>query len=142
MVFTHGDLKMAGSTLRNSTLVCSLVIGTAVTACASEDSANAAQPGGVVAVQSGPCWHVGVSDWTCPDSQMVASRPDYVTGVSITVQTRDGKSQTVRLPAGVDAIFLTKEATEKFLLSYYWATNKEKAEAVQRKLGTLRDAAR
>jgi hypothetical protein len=73
---------------------------------------------------------------------MMASRPDYVTSVSMTVETSDGKRATVRLPAGVDAIFLTKDATEKFLLSYYWATNREKAEAVQRKLGTLRDAAR
>ncbi len=133
---------MARLRLRYLILVFSLITGTALSACASEDSADAAQPGGRVAVLTGPCWHVGVSDWTCPDSTMMASRPDYVTSVSMTVETSDGKRATVRLPAGVDAIFLTKDATEKFLLSYYWATNREKAEAVQRKLGTLRDAAR
>jgi hypothetical protein len=67
--------------------------------------------------------------------------PDYITSVSMTVETRDGKRFTKKLPAGVDAVFLTKQSTEKFLLSYYWATNREKAEALTRRLNTIKDAA-
>ena len=128
---------MAGSTLRNSVVVLSVIAVAAVSAyLLSGSPANAAQPGG----GSGPCWHVGVSDWECPDSMMVRTS-DYVTGVSITVETREGKRVTKRLPAGVDAIFLTRQSTEKFLLSYYWATNKEKAEALTRKLTVIREPA-
>ena len=126
---------MAGSKLRNSIIALGLLIGAAITTyVVSADGASlAAQPGG----GSGPCWHVGVSDWDCPDS-MAVSRPDYVTGVSVTIETRDGKRVTKRLPATTDAIFLTRESTERFLLSYYWATNKEKAMALTRRLEAIR----
>lgn len=132
---------MAGSRLRNSIVVLGLVTAAAVSAyLLSRDTADAAQPGGrQVALLSGPCWHVGVSDWTCPDSTMSTGRADYVTSVSVTVETRDGKRSTVKLPAGVDAIFLTRESTEKFLLSYYWATNREKAMALTTKLARIKD---
>jgi hypothetical protein len=145
-LFTNGELKMAGSRLRNSIVVIGLVTAAGGATYALSDgtptSASAAQPGGaVVAIQTGPCWHVGVSDWTCPDSMMAVRSADYVTSVSITVETKDGKRITTKLPAGVDALFLTREATEKFLLSYYWATNKAKAEALTRKLATIKDAA-
>ena len=70
---------------------------------------------------------------------MSVGRADYVTSVSVTVETRDGKRSTVKLPAGVDAIFLTRESTEKFLLSYYWATNKEKAMALTSGLARIKD---
>ena len=45
-----------------------------------ESSAIAAQPGG----GGDPCWHVGVSDWQCPDSSMMRTS-EYITSVSITV---------------------------------------------------------
>jgi hypothetical protein len=136
---------MAGSRLRNSIVVLGLVTaalgGAYVLSDDSPASASAAQPGARTAVlMSGPCWHVGVSDWTCPDSMMVRSA-DYVTSVSVTVETKDGKRTTTKLPSGIDAIFLTRDATEKFLVSYYWATNKAKAEALTRKLATIKDAA-
>jgi len=137
---------MAGSRLRTSIVVLGLVaVAGGAMYVLSDDtptSASAAQPGGaVLAIESGPCWHVGVSDWTCPDSTMAVRSSDYVTSVSITVETRDGRRVTTKLPAGVDAIFLTKQSTEKFLLSYYWSTNKEKAEALTRRLTALKDAA-
>lgn len=128
---------MPGSRLRNSIVVLSLIAVAAVSAYVlSGNPANAAQPGG----GSGPCWHVGVSDWECPDSMMVRS-PDYITSVSMTVETRDGRRVTKKLPAGIDAIFLTRQSTEKFLLSYYWATNKEKAEALTRRLTGIKEPA-
>lgn len=137
---------MAGSRLRNSIVVLGLVTASlGITYALSDDSpasANAAQPSSRTAVLlSGPCWHVGVSDWTCPDSTMAVRSADYVTSVSVTVETKDGKRTTTKLPAGIDAIFLTRDATEKFLVSYYWATNKAKAEALTRKLATLKEAA-
>jgi hypothetical protein len=131
---------MGRSRLRNSIVGLGLV--TAVVAImyvlydGPAGSASAAQTGG----GGDPCWHVGVSDWTCPDS-MMARTSDYITSASLTIETKDGRRLTRRLPAGVDAIFLTKESTEKFLLSYYWATNREKAEALTRRLTALRDAA-
>lgn len=128
---------MAGSRLRNSIVVLGLfAILAAATYVLSGNPANAAQPGG----GSGPCWHVGVSDWDCPDSMAVRGA-EYVRNVSITVETSDGKRITKRLPAGVDAIFLTRGSTEKFLLSYYWATNKEKAEALTRRLAAIKEPA-
>jgi hypothetical protein len=135
---------MSDSRVRSLIVGFGLVTVTAVTTYVlSNEPANAAQVSSQSAqLIAGPCWHVGLSDWQCPDSMMIASRPDYVTSVSMTVETRDGKRASVRLPAGVDAIFLTREATEKFLLSYYWSTNKEKAQAVERKLTALRDAQR
>ena len=131
---------MAGSRLRRSIVLLGLVTVAAVSAyLLSRDTASAAQTGSQVALLNGPCWHVGVSDWVCPDSTMTAGRSDNVTSVSLTVETRDGKRSTVRLPAGVDAIFLTRESTEKFLLSYYWATNREKAMALTSKLARIKD---
>ena len=128
---------MAGARLRKSIIVLGVIAVAAVSAYVLSGSpANAAQPGG----GSGPCWHIGVSDWTCPDS-MAASSADYITSVSVTIETRDGRRVTRRLPAGVDAMFLTRSATEKFLLSYYWATNKEKAEALTRRLTAIREPA-
>ena len=126
---------MPASRFRNSFVVLGIITVVAATAYVlSGDAAIAAQPSG----GGGPCFHLAVSDWDCPDSMMV--RPDYVTGVSITVETRDGKRFMKRLPAGVDAVFLTKQSTEKFLLSYYWATNKEKAEGLTRRLNAIREA--
>lgn len=127
---------MAASRLRNSMIVLGFFAVAAVAAYALSNPANAAQPGG----GSGPCWHIGVSDWDCPDSMAVRS-PDYITSVSVTIETRDGRRVTRKLPAGVDAMFLTKASTEKFLLSYYWATNKEKAEALTRRLPTIKEPA-
>ena len=128
---------MAGSRFRNSIVVFGIITVVAATAYAlSGNAAIAAQPGN----GSGPCWHVGVSDWDCPDSTMARSS-DYITSVSITVETRGGKRVTKKLPAGIDAIFLTKQSTEKFLLSYYWATNREKAEALTRKLTAIKEPA-
>jgi hypothetical protein len=127
---------MPGSRFRNSIAVLGIITVAGATAYVLSGDAIAAQPGG----GSGPCWHVGVSDWDCPDSTMVRG-PDYITSVSMTVETRDGKRFTKKLPAGVDAVFLTKQSTEKFLLSYYWATNREKAEALTRRLNTIKDAA-
>ena len=144
MCSPNGDLKMARSRLRTwiVILVVFAATGTIYTLSrGTPNSANAAQPSSrTAALLTGPCWHVGVSDWTCPDSTMYVRSADNVTTVSVTVETRDGKKLTARLPAGVDAIFLTKEATEKFLLSYYWATNKVKAEGLTRKLATIREA--
>lgn len=126
---------MPASRFRNSIVVLGIISVVAVTAYVlSGDAAIAAQPGG----GGGPCFHVAVSDWDCPDSTM--SRADYITSVSVTVETRDGKRFMKRLPAGVDAVFLTKQSTEKFLLSYYWATNKEKAEGLTRRLSAIREA--
>lgn len=138
---------MTGSRLRNSIVALGLVAAAVGASYGLSNSApaaaNAAQPSSRAAVAqlTGPCWHVGVSDWTCPDSTFAARTSEYITSVSITVETRDGKRVTSRLPAGVDAVFLTRDATEKFLLSYYWATNKTKAEALTRKLVTIKEAA-
>ena len=137
---------MAGSRLHNSIVVLGLVTAALGVAYVLSDGtptpAGAAQPSGrTMAIMSGPCWHVGVSDWTCPDSTMAVRSADYVTSVSVIVETKDGKRTTTKLPAGIDAIFLTRDATEKFLVSYYWATNKAKAEALTRKLATIREVA-
>ena len=133
---------MAGSRLRNSIVVLVFVTVAAVSAYLfSRGTADAAQPSGrQVALLSGPCWHVGVSDWVCPDSLAVRSA-DYVTSLSLTIETRDGKKRTVKLPAGVDAMFLTKDATERFLLPYYWATNRNKALALTEKLRVIKEPA-
>jgi hypothetical protein len=134
---------MARSRLRTSMIAVALVLGGMITTflISDDDSASAAQPGRQFSIMSGPCWHVGVSDYTCPDSTMAASGYDLITSVSLTVETKGGKKATVKLPPGVDAIFLTRESTEKFLLSYYWATNKEKATALTSKLAKMKDAA-
>jgi hypothetical protein len=134
---TLGDLNMPGTPFRSSIAVLGIIAVVGAIACTtSGDAAIASQPGD----GSGPCWHVGVSDYECPDSTMVVG-PDYVRSVSITVETTDGKRFTKRLPAGVDAIFLTRQSTEKFLLSYYWATNREKAEALSRELTAIKGPA-
>jgi hypothetical protein len=78
----------------------------------------------------GVCYHTAVSDYVCPDS---ASRqflfpPDYIQEVDLTVVARNGMRRTIKLPGNADGVFLTKEATEKFLLSYYWAVNRAKAD--------------
>jgi hypothetical protein len=54
--------------------------------------------------------------------------------VSVTVTNKSGQRRTITLPPGVDAIMLTRQATEKFLLSYYWAADREKAERLYKKL--------
>jgi hypothetical protein len=134
---------MARSRLRTSMIAVALVLGGMITTFLlfDDDSASAAQASGQFSIMSGPCWHVGVSDYTCPDSTMAASGYDLITSVSLTVETKGGKKATVKLPAGVDAIFLTRQSTEKFLLSYYWATNKEKATTLTGKLAKIKDAA-
>ena len=130
---------MAGSRLRTSIVAFGLVVVAIVTAYAtSRGTASAAQPGGPVSILSGPCWHVSVSDWVCPDSLFVRSS-DYITSLSLTVETKDGKKRTVNLPANIDAMFMTKDATERFLLSYYWATNRSKALALTEKLRTIKE---
>lgn len=128
---------MSGSRLRNSIVVLGVLsVAVAAAYVRSGNPAIAAQPGG----GSGPCWHIGVSDWDCPDSMAVGS-PDYITSVSVTIETRDGRRVTRKLPAGVDAMFLTRASTEKFLLSYYWATNREKAEALTKRLMAIKEPA-
>lgn len=131
---------MPGSTLQNSLVVLSLVT---ITAGAVYVGARADQPALGGAAQTlyadGVCYHTGVSDWVCPDSSMrFTPSADYITSVSVTLVTRDGMRKTVNLPQKVDAIFLTKEATEKFLMPYYWATNKTKAVNLNRALNAIR----
>jgi hypothetical protein len=94
-------------------------------------AARVAQDGG------GVCYHTFVSEYRCPDSsaaRMVFNQED-IAGISLTVTTRAGQRRTFTLPGGVDAVMLTKEATEKFLLSYYWAVDRAKAEQLTRQLG-------
>jgi hypothetical protein len=137
---------MAGSRLGNLIVLLGLVTVTAATTFVLSGgttvSAHAAQPVARAAMFIGPCWHVGVSDWDCPDSMMVVGSADYITSVSVTVETRGGKRATMKLPAGVDAIFLTRQSTEKFLLSYYWATNREKAMTLTSRLARIKDPVR
>ena len=112
----------------NGSAVLLSVVATAVGIAIGSSVGNAGSNSGNAVTAA--CYHTGVSDYWCPDSSM-RFNPDA--RYELWTTTRAGRQQ-VTLPPGVDAIFLTKEATERFLLSYYWATNKAKAEALMRSL--------
>lgn len=134
---------MSGSALRNALVVVGLMTGTAAFTyvLSSSGSASAAQTSGAkYLVQAGPCWHVGLSDWECPDS-MAVNRADQIASISVTIETTAGRRVMAKLPAGVDAMFFTKDAAEKFLVSYYWATNRTKAEALLRRIPAIKEPA-
>ena len=89
------------------------------------------------ALASGLCWHTPLSDWKCPDSTRSVSattRESAVARATLTVITMDGRKSVTVIENGVDAIFLTDDAVERFLVRYYQATDPAKAAAVQRYL--------
>ena len=112
----------------NGSAVFLSVVATAVGIAIGSSVGNAGSNSGNAVTAA--CYHTAVSDYWCPDSTMRFSIAQY----ELWTTTRAGRRQQVTLPPGVDAIFLTKEATERFLLSYYWATDKAKAEALMRSL--------
>lgn len=83
----------------------------------------------------GPCYHTDISRYVCPDSQLY--RSEEIASVLLTVVNRAGQRRTIELPRDVDAILLTKASVEKFLLSYYWAVDREKAVQLSRQIGGM-----
>jgi hypothetical protein len=68
----------------------------------------------------GLCYHTDPSDWTCPDSlARFTADSRSLTKVSITLVDKSGRSQTMDLPGGTDAIFLSSNAVKNFLMRYY-----------------------
>lgn len=87
----------------------------------------------------GVCYHTFVSDWICPDSsqRQFLFPQQYVQTMELSITTRRGQRRTITMGGDVDAIFLTPSATEKFLLSYYWAIDRDKANRLHRALAQV-----
>jgi hypothetical protein len=119
------------SALSLTAVVTTIAVAAYSAGAASASPTSAIQPGG-----GGVCYHTAVSDYVCPDSAMrqFVYPGEYIQEVDLTVTARNGTRRTIRLPGNADAVFLTKEATEKFLLSYYWAVNRAKADRLHRLL--------
>ena len=49
----------------------------------------------------------------------------------MTINYKDGKSRTIQLGEGTDAVFLSSNSVRNFLLRHYQATNAKKARAVK-----------
>ena len=135
---------MTGPMLRNAVLLAGIAATVGLALGATLAPAEPASAATVAQPQNPPplCYHTGVSDWVCPDSSArntsaAFMRYEDITRVEVIVTTRAGR-RSVIFPAGVDAVFLTREATEKFLLSYYWAVNKDKALGLTRALSSIR----
>lgn len=133
---------MTRSLLRSALFLAAFVSISVVSYSVGAASASPTAP--TVSLQSGGggiCYHTGVSDWICPDSseRQILFPPDYIQQVDLTVTARNGMRRTMRLPANTDGVFFTKDATEKFLMSYYWFTNRAKFDGLHRLLS--RDAA-
>jgi len=78
-------------------------------------------------VARGLCYHTDPSDWTCPDSSLrLFTDASAIAKATITIVDRSGKSKTVDLPAGTDAVFLSKNAVRNFLIRYYRDTEQTK----------------
>jgi hypothetical protein len=101
-----------------------LVVGLAIVAMVVLPDAHATPIVAAEAVtqggERGLCYHTDPSDWTCPDSTFkLAVNSSALVSATITIVDKAGRSQTVRLPAGTDAVFLSSNAVRNFLIRYY-----------------------
>jgi hypothetical protein len=81
------------------------------------------------------CVHTDGSDWDCPDTSfrfMSASRD--IASAALAVTSTRGRTDTLHLPRGTDAVFLTRSATVRFLVPYYTRSNRAKAEQLRARL--------
>ena len=106
--------------------IAGLVLLRAAQAAPAESAASVPQDHGGSA-----CIHTDPSDWTCPDSTGTLTRMSGVASASMTITYKDGKSRTLQLPEGTDAVFLSSSSVRNFLLRHYQATNLKKARAVR-----------
>jgi hypothetical protein len=127
---------MNGRDLRSALLFAAVPVGVGLLLSSGRQvSAGAVSPSPVVSTQSGGgdiCYHTFPSDRVCPDS--ASYRPVSASDIlkaSVSITTSSG-TRTIPLPPGVDAVFLTRESAEKFLLPYYFSNNREKALALMR----------
>jgi hypothetical protein len=68
------------------------------------------------------CRHYEPSEWDCPDTSRFNFRSLRIAAVNVTITSTQGQTHTSAMPWGTDAIFLTKDAVERFLLNYYTRT--------------------
>jgi hypothetical protein len=80
------------------------------------------------------CEHDGrivVSHWDCPTDSTRVMAAD-VESVELTVTTRSGRSYRKTLGRGVDAVFLSREAVEQFLIPHYERTRPSAVDSIRR----------
>lgn len=141
--FTLRRCQMSGRIKRSAMLVAATIVvtGIAVYSVTSVGGNEAeASPVAVSSVQNGGgvCYHTFVSEYVCPDSAGRFFAQEDIAGLMLTVVDRGGRRRTIELPREVDAILLTRGSAEKFLLSYYWAVNRDRALQLSRQIGAIR----
>ena len=88
-------------------------------------------------LMAAPCWHTQLSQWKCPDSTRrlsAAAVAGAISGATVTVLGANGRLTVTNIEDRVDAIFLTDDAMQRFLLPYYQRTDAAQAAALQRYL--------
>lgn len=78
------------------------------------------------------CYHIEPSEYICPDTSRFVVTSREVMAVEMTVVLRSGRRITHRIgdgkrPVPVDAIFLSRDAVQDFLLPYYDRANQPRA---------------
>ncbi len=128
---------MKGRALRSALLFAAVPVGISLVLYSGRQvSAGAVSPSpALVSTQPGGgdiCYHTFPSDRVCPDSAKYSPvSANDILRASVSITTSSG-TRTIPLPPGVDAVFLTRESAEKFLLPYYFSNNREKALALMR----------
>jgi len=80
------------------------------------------------------CCHVTGSRYECPDSTMgyrMFQTPGEITSATLMITTAKRQTVVINLPKGTDALFLTPNAVESFLLRHYEATDRTKAAEIR-----------
>ena len=84
--------------------------------------------------ERGICYHTDPSDYHCPDSTAnFFANASNIAKITMTIVDKSGKTQSMDLPGGTDAVFLSSYAVRNFLVRYYRDT---KQSAKMRRLTT------
>lgn len=99
------------------------LISTAHAAATALPGDVSSQPGG----SRGICYHTDPSDYHCPDSTaaFLVDASD-IAKITMTIAEKSGKSKTVELPSGTDAVFFSSNSVKGFLIRYYRDTRQTK----------------
>ena len=91
------------------------------------------------------CCHVDGSRYECPDSTLkyrMYQKAGEIASATLLITTANRQTVVINLPKGTDALFLTPDAVESFLLRHYEATDRTKAAEVREFLTRTRRPAR